>query len=83
LFLEKINSVLLLTECSSDEHSIPSKHRFIILDSPKPFALILDGVVQQIMKTNVATASLLLEGPQIVRCKDDAIAGQTAEEVAL
>jgi hypothetical protein len=47
------------------------------------FALILDGVVQQIMKTNVATASLLLEGPQIVRCKDDAIAGQTAEEVAL
>jgi hypothetical protein len=47
------------------------------------FALILDGVVQQVMKVNVQTASLLLENPQIVRCKDEAEAGQTAEEVAL
>jgi len=45
--------------------------------------LILDGVVQQVMKVNVQTASLLLENPQIVRCKDEAEAGQTAEEVAL
>jgi hypothetical protein len=46
------------------------------------FALVLDGIVQQVMKTNVATASLLLEGPQIIRCKDNAEAGQTAEQAA-
>lgn len=47
------------------------------------FALVLDGVVQQIMKTNIQTASLLLENPQIIRCKDDAETGQTIEEAAL
>ena len=47
------------------------------------FALVLDGIVQQIMSTNVATASLLLEGPQIIRCKDDAEVGMTVEQAAL
>ena len=47
------------------------------------FALILDGIVQQVMRVNVATASLLLENPIIARCKDDAEVGQTAEEVSL
>lgn len=47
------------------------------------FALILDGVVQQIMKTNVQTASLLLEGPEIIQCKDDAEVGQTVAEASL
>jgi hypothetical protein len=46
------------------------------------FALVLDGIVQQVMSTNTATASLLLEGPQIIRCKDDAEVGMTAEEAA-
>jgi hypothetical protein len=46
------------------------------------FALVLDGVVQQVMTTNVQTASLLLENPQIIRCKDDAEAGMTVEEAA-
>ena len=47
------------------------------------FALCLDGVVQQIMKTNVQTAALLLENPQFILCKDDAEPGQTTEEAAL
>lgn len=46
------------------------------------FALVLDGVVQQVMTTNVQTASLLLENPQIVRCKDDAEPGMTVEQAA-
>jgi hypothetical protein len=44
-----------------------------------PFALILDGVVQQIMNTNVTTASLLLENPQIIRTNDYTVVGDTAD----
>ena len=43
-----------------------------------PFALILDGVVQQVMNTNV-TASLLLENPQIIRTNDYTVVGDTAD----
>ena len=65
--------------------SIPAWSRVVVGAEPGvvSFALCLDGVVQQVMKVNVQTASLLLENPQIVRCKDEAEAGQTAEEVAL
>lgn len=48
-----------------------------------PFALVLDGIVQQVMSTNLATASLLMENPEIIRCKDSAEIGMTAEEAAL
>ena len=48
---------------------------------PVHFALCLDGVVQQVMATNVQTASLLLANPTIIRCKEDAEVGMTVEQV--
>jgi hypothetical protein len=46
------------------------------------FALILDGIVQQVMATNTTTASLLLENPKIIRCSYDAEVGMTEAEAA-
>jgi hypothetical protein len=46
------------------------------------FALILDGIVQQVMSTNTSTASLLLENPKIIRCKYEAEVGMTEAEAA-
>jgi hypothetical protein len=65
--------------------SIPAWSRVVVGTEPGvvAFALCLDGVVQQVMRTNVQTAALLLENPQFIVCKDDAEPGQTAEEAAL
>jgi hypothetical protein len=63
-------------------NNIPAWER-IAPGEPAPtvaFALILDGIVQQVMSTNTSTASLLLENPQIVRCNYDTVVGMTAEE---
>lgn len=48
---------------------------------PVYFALCIDGVVQQVMTTNIQTASLLLANPTIVRCKETAEVGMTVEDV--
>lgn len=45
-----------------------------------PFAMVLNGVVQQVMFVNIPTASLLVEGPEFVRCSPLATTGMTVEE---
>lgn len=48
--------------------------------SDVPFAMVLNGVVQQVMFVNIPTASLLVEGPEFVLCSPTATAGMTVAE---
>ena len=41
------------------------------------FAVVVDGIVQQIMNVNLAQASLWILNPEVVRCNDLTVPGDT------